>query len=220
MNSESKFKQIVFVIQFKQQQHKGKKKQKLNMNKYENKSNCNNCDKRKETKTYIDYEIFNGKIRLIREGQAPIVLERNAAIDIAKSENKNLVQIAYNKNDYPHAICKIIDYGKFKYDKQKKEKAAKKAAKAAIADVKEVCFSVRIDDGDFKTKVDHIKEFLSDKKTKVKITVKLSRREMNLVGLAKDLMKKVLAQCEGLAELDATPTFNNGIISCVIRPTK
>jgi len=189
------------------------------MNKYENQAANSNNHKR-EVRTYIDYDIFKGKIRLVREGSAPIVIDRDDAIDMAKAEGKNLVQIAYNKNDFPHAVCKIIDYGKFKYEQQKKDKAAKKAARASIADVKEVCYSIRIDDGDFNTKTNHIKEFLSDKKTKVKITIKLSRREMNLLGMAKDLMHRILAQCEGIAELDSNPTFNSGIMCCVIRPIK
>ena len=175
---------------------------------------------KREAKTYIDYEIFSGKVRLVCDGKPPTVIDRDDAIELAKAEGKNLVQIAYSKNVFPHAVCKIIDYGKFKYEQQKKEKAAKKAARAAEADVKEVCFSIRIDDGDFTTKVNHIKEFLSDKKTKVKIVIKLLRREMNLVGMAKDLMKKVLAQCDGIAVLDSSPTFNNGMIACTIRPVK
>lgn len=190
------------------------------MNKYENNNNGNGNQSKQEVKIHIDYEIFKGKVRLIREGSAPIVVERDAAIDMAKADGKNLVQIAYNKNDFPHAVCKIIDYGKFKYEQQKKDKAAKKAARAAVADVKEVCYSIRIDSGDFDTKTNHIKEFLSDKKTKVKITIKLSRREMNLLGMAKDLMRKILTSCDGIAELDANPTFNSGIMSCVIRPIK
>ena len=187
------------------------------MNKYED-----NRPKqpKKEYKTYIDYEIFQGKIRLVEDGQQPRVIERDAAIEIAKSQGKNLVQIAYNKNDFPHAVCKIIDYGKFKYEQQKREKEAKKAARAAVADVKEVCFTIRIDEGDKATKIAHIKEFLSDGKTKVKLTVKLMRREMHLSGMAKDLMKEILASLEGLALLDGNPTFNGNIMSCVIRPVK
>ena len=187
------------------------------MNKYEDNRSK---QPKKEYKTYTDYEIFQGKIRLVEDGQQPRVIERDAAIEIAKSQGKNLVQIAYNKNDFPHAVCKIIDYGKFKYEQQKREKEAKKAARAAAADVKEVCFTIRIDEGDKTTKIAHIKEFLSDGKTKVKLTVKLMRREMHLSGMAKDLMKEILASLEGLALLDGNPTFNGSIMSCVIRPAK
>lgn len=187
------------------------------MNKYEDNKPT---QVKKEYKTYTDYEIFQGKIRLVEDGKQPRVIERDDAIDLAKSQGKNLVQIAYNKNDFPHAVCKIIDYSKFKYEQQKREKAAKKAARAAQADVKEVCFSIRIDQGDKETKINHIKEFLSDSKTKVKLTVKLMRREMHLSNMAKDLMREILAALEGLALLDGSPTFNGNIMSCVIRPAK
>ena len=86
--------------------------------------------------------------------------------------------------------------------------------------MKEVCFTIRIDEGDKATKIAHIKEFLSDGKTKVKLTVKLMRREMHLSGMAKDLMKEIFASLEGLALLDGNPTFNGNIMSCVIRPVK
>lgn len=187
------------------------------MNKYEeNKPK----QAKKEYKTYTDYEIFQGKIRLVEDGKQPRVIERDDAIDLAKSQGKNLVQIAYNKNDFPHAVCKIIDYSKFRYEQQKREKEAKKAARAAQVDVKEVCFSIRIDQGDKNTKISHIKAFLSDGKTKVKITVKLARREMHLSYMAKDLMREIMTQLEGLALLDSNPTFSGNIMSCVIRPAK
>ena len=187
------------------------------MNKYEDNRLM---QPKKEYKTYIDYEIFQGKIRLVEDDKQPQIIERDTAIEIAKSQGKNLVQIAYNKNDFPHAICKIIDYGKFKYEQQKREKEAKKAARAAVADVKEVCFTIRIDIGDKTNKINHIKEFLSDGKTKVKVTVKLSRREMHLSSMAKDLMREIMTALDGLAMLDGTPTFNGNIMSCVLRPAK
>ncbi len=195
------------------------------MNKYKNNTtmqvkNNTSAPIKKEYKTYIDYEIFQGKIRLVEDGKQLQIIERDAAIEIAKSQGKNLVQIAYNKNDFPHAICKIIDYGKFKYEQQKREKEAKKAARAAVADVKEVCFTIRIDIGDKTNKINHIKEFLSDGKTKVKVTVKLSRREMHLSSMAKDLMREIMAALDGLAMLDGTPIFNGNIMSCVLRPAK
>ena len=189
------------------------------MNNYENKQNSTTNTK-KEIKVFTDYDIFQGKVRLVVEGEKPRVIERDAAIELAHSEGKNLVQIAYNKNDFPHSICKIIDYSKFKYEQKKKEKEAKKAARIAAGDVKEITFSIRIDDGDKKTKIEHIKNFLNEKNTKVKIMIRLTRREMNLLGMAKDLMHDILNNFDGVAELDSNPTFNSGIMSCVIRPIK
>lgn len=185
------------------------------MNKYDQK----NSKKNRAPKVFCDYSIFQGKIRLVGEEGGPKVIDRDEAIAEAKSRGMNLVQIAYNKEDYPKAVCKIIDYGRFLYEQKKKEKNAAKQARAATADIKEVCFSIRIDDGDFNTKVKHIKEFL-EAGDKVKLTVRLLRRELRNADLAKDTMKKVLAELEGLAVLDSQPSANGTILSCIVRASK
>ena len=116
-------------------------------------------------------------------------------------------------------MCKAIDYGKYLYEQKQKEKLAKKKARENEVDIKEVCFSIRIDDGDFATKVNHIKEFL-EHGDKVKLIVKLLRREMNLTGMAKDMMKKVVNQLEGLAELDQAPVGSGNLLYCILRAAK
>lgn len=186
------------------------------MNKYEN--NKTN-DRKREVKTYTDYDIFQGKIRLIQEGSAPIVIERDAAIEKAKAAGMNLVQISYNKNDFPHAVCKILDYGKFLYEQKQKIKNAKKKAKAALQDLKEISFTIRIDDGDKNTKINHVKKFLSEN-CKVKLSVQFSKREMNMLSFGKDLLKDVLAKLDGLYEFDTMPKAENCTLSCIIKPKK
>lgn len=186
------------------------------MQEQDNRSKSSN---RYEKKVFKDYEIFAGKVRLVRDGQQPIVIDRDEAIELAKAEGKNLVQIAYNKNDFPRAICKAIDYGKFLYEQKQKEKLAKKKARENEADIKEVCFSIRIDDGDFMTKVNHIKQFLGEG-DKVKLIVKLLRREMNLKNFAMDMMKKVISNLEGLAEMDQAPSGAGNLLMCTLRPVK
>lgn len=176
---------------------------------------------KKEQKTFVDYDIFKGKIRLVQNGSQPKIIERDDAIELAHSQDMNLVQIAYNKNDYPHIVCKIMDYNKYRYEQKQKEKAAKKAARAAKGEVKEICFTIRIEDGDKQTKIEHIRKFLSEKNTKVKITIKLSRREQaTLVGMAKDLMKEILSNFDGTAALDGNPSYANGIMSCIIKAVR
>ena len=176
---------------------------------------------KKEQKTFVDFDIFKGKIRLVQNGGQPTIIDRDAAIELAHSNGMNLVQIAYNKNDFPHSVCKIIDYGKYKYELKQKEKASKKAAKAAKGDLKEICFTIRIEDGDKQTKINHIRQFLAEKNTKVRITIKLSRREQaTLVSMAKDLMKEILSNFDGEAVLDGDPSYSNGIMACTIRAVR
>lgn len=179
----------------------------------------NSKNTKRDIKTFKDYDIFYGKVRLVREGKAPEIIDRDEAISIARAEGKNLVQIAYNKNDFPRAVCKIIDYGKFLYEQKQREKDARKKARANEADVKEVCFSIRIDDGDFSTKVNHIKEFLKAG-DKVKILVKLLRREMNMKDYAKNMMKRVMEELTGLAEIDQPPSATGNLLICVVRKVK
>lgn len=188
------------------------------MNKYNNNNNNNTNagSQKKESVTYTDYAIFNGKVRVVESGKPPVVMERDDAIDLAKSRGMNLVQIAYNKNDFPHSVCKIMDYSKFKYEQKKKEKEAKKRQKASIVEVKEIKFSIRIDDGDKMTKIHKIKELLADG-DKVKLTIRLMKREMDRLDFARDTMKSVLSELNDIAELDQNPTFIGNQLSCVIR---
>lgn len=179
----------------------------------------NKQNNKKTPKTYTDYSIFPGKIRLVTEdGQK--VIERDVAIDMAKAQDMNLVQIAYNKNDFPHSVCKIMDYGKYLYNLQKKEKESRRKSREANAEAKEVQFSIRIDSGDLQTKINKIRKFIAEDKEKVKILVRLTRREMNLLGMAKDEMRNILTQLDDIAEMDTNPSFASGILACTVKPKK
>lgn len=185
---------------------------------YKNQNNKSEENK-KERRIFRNYEIFSGKIRLVEDGKTPIVIERDDAIEIAESKGMDLVQIAYNKNDFPRAICKILDYSKHIYEQKKREKLAKKQARANEVDVKEVCFSIRIDSGDFNTKVNHCREFINTG-NKVKLTVKLLRRESHLKDYAMNTMKEVLSKLDDIGELDSNPTATGNILTCVVRKKK
>ena len=136
-------------------------------------NNNNQKDNKKERKVFTNYDIFPGKIQLVGENGAEVI-DRDIAIERAKSEGKSLVQISYNKKSFPKAICKIIDLGKMKYEQKKKEKEQAKKMKLANSLAKEVCFSIRIDDNDKNVKINHIRNFLNSK-NKVKINIKLLR---------------------------------------------
>lgn len=114
-------------------------------------------------------------------------------------------------------VCKIMDYGKFLYDKTKKEKESKK--KRVTVEVKEIKFSCRIDKHDFDTKLNHAKRFLSEG-NKVKVTIVFSGREMNHTDRGYDLManiKEELAEC-GASE--KPPSLDGRFMTLVISPKK
>lgn len=179
-----------------------------------------NTDRRPKTpKTYIDYAIFKGKIRLVSpDGQK--VVERDEAIELAKSKGMNLVQIAYNKSEFPHAVCKIMDYGKFQYEQQKKEKEARRKSRMSGSDLKEVQFSIRIDSGDMNTKVEKIRSFLSEDREKVKVVIRRNRRETPLAWMAKNLMDEIVKKVSDVAAIDVPITENGLFTTCILKPAK
>ena len=179
----------------------------------------NNNKTDNKNKVFTDYNIFPGKVRLVMEDGKAIEIDRDDAIYMAKSSGKNLVQIAYNKNSFPKVVCKIIDYGKYLYEQQKKEKYQKKIERANRADVKEISFSIRIDENDRNIKIKHAREFL-ERGDNVKINGRLTRREMNMMEMANDLMYNVSKKLEDISELEVNPSTNNRIISCVLKKKK
>lgn len=94
------------------------------------------------------------------------------ALALAEKSNLDLVKIAPGANP---PVCKIMDYGKFRFEQAKREKEAKKNQK--VMDIKEVRLSMNIDVGDFNTKVNHAMKFLKDG-NKVKVSIRFRGREM------------------------------------------
>ena len=164
----------------------------------------------------MDYAIKSSRIRLIHDDSTTEIMHRDDAIDRARSQNMNLVQVAFNPGLFPGSICKIMDYAKFKYNEKKRQKEQQKKARAAKADVKEVKFTIRCDDNDRKTKTLHIREFL-DEGDIVKISIVLGRREMNRIDYAKTVMKNILSNFDGIARIDGTPSFEGRVLSCMLK---
>lgn len=173
-------------------------------------------DKNDKMNLPMDYAIKPSKVRLVNEDGTTDILYKDDAVERAKAQGKNLVQIAFNPSLFPGSICKIMDYAKFKYDEKKRQKEQQKKMRAAKADLKEVKFTIRCDDGDKNMKVSHIRKFLEDGDL-VKITIVLSRREMDKGEYAKTMMKSILANFDGFAKLDGTPSFEGKFLSCVLK---
>ena len=166
----------------------------------------------------MDYAIKSNKVRLVDDNQTRI-MSKDDAIAEAKSQGKNLVQIAFNPAVYPGSICKILDYAKFKYDQKKKQKEQNKKIRASRADLKELSFTIRIDDGDRATKIKHAREFLEDGDN-VKLSVFLSKREMSRLDFAKDLLNEILKELSDVAKVDKTPTLDGRNWSCIVSKLK
>ena len=111
------------------------------------------------------------------------------AIALAENANLDLVKIA--PNAVP-PVCKIMDYGKFKFEQAKREKEAKKKQK--VMDIKEVRLSLNIDTGDFNTKVNHALRFLKDG-DKVKVSIRFRGREMAHTEYGTTIMQRFAEAC-------------------------
>ncbi len=118
------------------------------------------------------------------------------ALKIAESRNLDLVKIA------PMAkppVCKVMDYGKFRFEKAKREKEAKKNQK--VVEIKEIRLSLNIDTHDFETKINHARKFIGSG-NKVKVSIRFRGREMAHPELGLDIMKRCSAALEECANVE------------------
>ncbi len=138
----------------------------------------------------INEEIRDKEVRVISaDGEQIGVMSAKDAIALAEKANLDLVKIA--PNAVP-PVCKIMDYGKFKFEQAKREKEAKKKQK--VMDIKEVRLSLNIDTGDFNTKVNHALRFLKDG-DKVKVSIRFRGREMAHTEYGTTIMQRFAEAC-------------------------
>ena len=131
----------------------------------------------------INEQIRDKEIRLIGEdGEQLGVMSARDALKLAKEAELDLVKIAPTAKP---PVCKIIDYGKYRYELARKEKEAKKKQK--ITDVKEIRLSPNIDDNDLNTKVNAARKFI-EKGDKVKVTLRFRGREMAHMASSKVIL--------------------------------
>ena len=145
----------------------------------------------------INEEIRDKEVRVIdSDGTQLGIMPLSQALDKAAEKNLDLVKIA------PQAkppVCKIIDYGKFKFEQAKKEKEARK--NQHVFDVKEIRLSLNIDTHDFNTKLKHTQRFIASG-DKVKVSIRFRGREMGHQELGVETMKKFSDACQEFATIE------------------
>ena len=138
----------------------------------------------------INEEIRDKEIRVImNDGEALGIMSADEALKIAEEKNLDLVKIA------PQAVppvCKIMDYGKYRFEQTKREKEAKK--NQHVVEIKEVRLSLGIDTHDFETKANHAKRFLTSG-NKVKVSIRFRGREMAHTENGLVIMKQFSDAC-------------------------
>ncbi len=151
------------------------------------------------------------QVRVISpEGQQLGIMDTPKAIALAQRFNLDLVEMA-PKNNPP--ACRIMDFGKYVYEEQKKHAQNKPAA----GKVKEIEFTVRIEKGDFTTKIRHAEEFLNHG-NKVKLRLKFRGREMARTEMGFEVVKRALGDLSNMGHPDSEPKLSGKQISVILTP--
>jgi translation initiation factor IF-3 len=163
----------------------------------------------------INEEIKIPEVRVVtNEGEMLGVLKIAKALEMAQDKDLDLVLIS------PAAVppvCKIMDYGKFCFEKEKRAKEAKK--KQQVVDVKEIQLSCTIGEHDFQTKLNHAHRFLKGG-DKVKVVVRFRGREMRHTELGADILAKFEKGCEGVGTAEKKAVLDGRNMTMFISPVK
>jgi translation initiation factor IF-3 len=163
----------------------------------------------------INEEIKAKEVRIIGDdGEQIGVLATSKALEMAYEKDLDLVLMAPNAEP---PVCRIMDYGKYRFERDKKEKEAKK--KQTTVEVKEIQLSCRIDTHDFETKLKHAHRFLGDG-NKVRVVVKFRGREMAHTDVGIELINKFIDTCSEFGTTDKAPALDGRKMSVVISPIK
>jgi translation initiation factor IF-3 len=161
----------------------------------------------------VNEEIGVPRVRLIdARGNMIGVVSRNEALERAVEAGLDLVEIAGNA-DPP--VCKILDYGKYKYEEQKKKNEARKKQK--VIEVKEIKLRPGIDDHDYDVKMRAMKSFI-DEGDKVKITMRFRGRELAHQDLGMNVLMRVRTDLDEIAKVEQFPKMEGKQMTMVMSP--
>ena len=161
----------------------------------------------------LNEDIRDKEIRVIGStGEQLGIMSPRDALAKAYDQGLDLVKIAPNATP---PVCKIMDYGKFRFEQTKKEKEAKK--NQHVTEIKEVRMSPGIDTNDFNVKVKNAQKFLKDG-NRVKVTVRFRGREMAHTEIGKTLLVRFGEMCQDIANVDKEPKLDGRHMSMFLCP--
>ncbi len=161
----------------------------------------------------INEEIRDAEVRVIDEtGTMLGVLPIEEALSIAEEKNLDLVNVSPNANP---PVCKILDYGKYRYEIQKREKDAKKRQK--VTEVKEVRLSTFIEEHDIQVKAKNASKFLQEG-NRVKVSLRLRGRERDYANHAIEVMNDFAESLSDICIVDKKPKFEGRGINMFLSP--
>ncbi len=153
------------------------------------------------------------EVRLIgANGDQLGIKSRQEALEIATRANLDLVLVAPNAKP---PVCRIMDYGKFRFEQQKKDKEARKNQK--IINLKEVRLSPTIDEHDFNTKLRNARKFL-EKGDKVKASIRFKGRAITHKGIGQKVLDRFSAECADLSTIESHPKMDGRSMFLVLAP--
>ncbi|MCD7776303.1 MAG: translation initiation factor IF-3 [Firmicutes bacterium] len=166
-----------------------------------------------------DYQIndgirVSGSVRVIGETEQLGIMSLSSAKNLAYSSGLDLVLMSPNANP---PVCKIMDYGKFCYERDKREKEAKKHQQ--VVEIKEVQLSCKIDNHDFETKANRALKFLSEG-NKVRVVLRFKGRELAHQKLGRDLLDRFEDFCREYGTADKRPVLDGRRMTLQINPIK
>ncbi len=158
---------------------------------------------------------YSTNVRVIGSDNEQIgIIPLSQALDMAYDKDLDLVLISAQSSP---AVCRIMDYGKFCFERDKKEKENRK--KQQKVDIKEVQLSCKIDTNDFNTKVNHARRFLGDG-DKVRVVVRFKGRQMAHQEIGVDLLTKFTEAVADVGGVDKKPVLEGRNLSMFIAPLK
>jgi translation initiation factor IF-3 len=146
------------------------------------------------------------------DGEQIGIIPTKEALATAVDAGLDLVEVSPNANP---PVCKIMDYGRYRYEQTKKKHEAKK--KQSAFQLKEIKVRPKTGDHDLQVKIGHIKKFI-DKKDKVKVSVIFRGREITLSELGKEVLQKIVEETEDVAVVEQYPKFEGRILVMILSP--
>lgn len=163
----------------------------------------------------VNHQIRIPQVRVIlADGSSPGILSTRDALKLAQDAGLDLVEI--NPKALP-PVCKIVDYGKYKYDEKKKQAEARKSQKGQ--ELKELTFRPNTDENDLTHKLEQAKGFLTDGH-KVKFTIRFRGREITHPQVGRDKLDWLFKQLDGLIQNVPPVNMEGKFMSTIVSPTK
>ncbi|MCH5353359.1 MAG: translation initiation factor IF-3 [Acutalibacter sp.] len=161
----------------------------------------------------INEQIRDKELRVVdSDGSQLGIMSLQQALDLAEQRNLDLVKIA------PQAkppVCKIIDYGKYRFEQSKREKEQRKNQR--VVEIKEVRLSLNIDTHDFETKKNHAVRFISEG-NKVKASIRFRGREMGHPELGQEIMRRFAEAMSDVANVEKAPKLEGRTMLMFLAP--